>query len=560
MRALKDNLILIIFAVLAVGSIAFTILFSNTTYEKNDYLNLNEGWHIEINDNVYENVTLNDFIFPVLNKGDILKMTYLLPHDTLVENPVFLAYTIHSDIEMCYDGELIYDYGKDLYDADELLGYGYHFIPLSDNYSDKKIELLMRISEDDAFSSIKIPQICNHNTVFRDFIIRNRVPLAVNMFLIVFGSLLIFVSIIFSLYKREFFRLVCIGAFSLGIGCWSICNYDLVSFFTYNLRAKAFIEFSSFYISPLFVLLYFWKDRFVTRSKLVETCYNLLLVAQAMFVVVAFALQFANIVHFPAVLRIQHLLLFFLCIGFISLTLYDIVKGQLQNKTLVIGMCVLIAIGFFDMIQYSVLKYTVATGESTFTSNLCVGALLFVLAQLVDFYTEITDVFLKAAKTQMLEQIAYVDSLTSIANRRQCEMIWDKLDVSPSNYGIFSFDLNNLKTTNDTKGHANGDILLQNFAFALSFVFDKVGTVGRLGGDEFLVVLPDLTNINISELIARLEQEINRINTENPELGLSTAYGFCAHSEYPEYESRKIYKIADDRMYQNKLAMKSANA
>ena len=557
MQTIKKNIVLVIVAMLAIASIVFAILFSNTPYNETNYYNLNDKWHIEINGDSYDDVSLKEFLFPVLNKGDIFRMSCRISPDSLIENPIFLAYTVHSDIQMYYNGELLYEYGQDLYDSAKILGYGYHFIHLPDNYAGAEIELLMRVSEDDAFSSIQIPQISNSSTVFRDFIIRNRVPLAVNMFLIVFGILLLFLSIIFCFYNKRFFRLVCIGAFSLGIGCWSVCNYDLISFFSYDLQMKAYIEFAALYISPLFVFLYFWNDNFVTRSKIVKNIYLILLTAQAVFVATAFILQLTNTVHFPAVLKIQHLLLLFLCLGFISLTLFDIIKRQLQNKTLVLGMASLIAIGLFDMIQYSVMKYMVATGEANFTSNLCVGALLFVLAQLVDFYTEITDILLKGAKAQMLEQIAYVDSLTGIANRRQCEIIWDELDKNPKNYGIFSFDLNNLKITNDTNGHPAGDFLLSTFANILSSVFGKFGTVGRFGGDEFLVILPNLDGLDITELTNQLEQEIDLANRNNPELNLSTAYGFCSHNEYPSYDARIIYRLADELMYQHKVSLKA---
>ncbi len=289
MQALKKNIVLIIFVLLALTSVAFAVLFSNTPHNETDYLTLNKGWNIEINNTTYDNVILGEIYFPVLNKGDILKMSTTLPTEQ-IDNPVFLAYTIHSDIEMLYNGEHLYEYGQDLYTEGKLLGYGYHFIHLPDNYSNADIVITMRISEDDAFSSINIPQICNGSAVYRDFIIRNRVPLAVNMFLLVFGILLLFVSIIFCFYNKRLFRLVCIGGFSLGIGCWSLCNYDLISFFSYDLRMKAYIEFGALYISPLFVFLYFWKDRFVTRNTTVETIYKILLASQSIFVVVAFAL------------------------------------------------------------------------------------------------------------------------------------------------------------------------------------------------------------------------------------------------------------------------------
>lgn len=165
---------------------------------------------------------------------------------------------------------------------------------------------------------------------------------------------------------------------------------------------------------------------------------------------------------------------------------------------------------------------------------------------------------LTGAKAQVLEEMAYHDDMTGIANRRRCEELWDSLDESRNNYGIFAFDLNFLKKTNDTKGHAMGDFLIQSFAQVLSKIFQEVGVVGRIGGDEFVVIIPDMNNVDKQELTKQLEEEIKRTNMENPDLHLSTAYGFCSHDEYPDFDSRKIYRKADEFMYEKKVAMKAA--
>jgi len=59
-------------------------------------------------------------------------------------------------------------------------------------------------------------------------------------------------------------------------------------------------------------------------------------------------------------------------------------------------------------------------------------------------------------------------------------------------FGILTFDLNNLKQTNDSLGHEYGDKLIITFANLLAQTFSDYGTVGRTGGDEFVVLLPDV--------------------------------------------------------------------
>lgn len=558
MQKKQNNVIHIFLIVFIIFFVVLSNVLSRVELDASNYSKIDEGWHIEINDTVYENAVLSELAFPILNKGDVIKMKCKLPKRDIVRNPILRIYTIHSDVEVRYNNRIVYEYGKTLREENKMLGYGYHFVHIPAFYAGADVELVMHITEDDAFSSMAIPEICNSDTVIRDFIISNRVQLAINMFLVVFGILVLFVSIIFCIYNRRFFKLFCVGCFSLGIGAWSLCSYDLIILFTFNMRTKAFLEFGALYLSPLFVLLYFWKDELVTRHKWAYIGYKVLLMAQFSFVLLSFLLQILNVVHFPTVLKIQHVILLCLCVGLIILTIIDTIKRQLRNKVLIIGITVMLSVGLVDIVSFSAVKYLGASGEARYSSFLCIGAMIFVISQLVDFGMEIGNIFLKGAKAQVLEQMAYIDEMTGVANRRRCEQIWDSLDESKENYGIFIFDLNFLKQTNDTKGHAMGDLLIRTFAKTLSKVFDEYGVVGRIGGDEFVVFINDVKKINVQMLTQKLDKEIERVNQENPDLELSTAYGFCCHKDYPEDDSRKLYRRADEIMYENKMAMKAA--
>ena len=141
-----------------------------------------------------------------------------------------------------------------------------------------------------------------------------------------FGILLFFVSVFFCIYDKRFFKLFCVGCFSLGIGCWSLCSYDLIMLFAYDLRVKSYLEFGALYVSPLFVLLYIWKDELLTRHKGFYIGYKWLLVIQFVFAFFSFLLQTLNVAHFPAFLKMQHFILLCMCIGVFALTLIDVIK------------------------------------------------------------------------------------------------------------------------------------------------------------------------------------------------------------------------------------------
>lgn len=555
-REWRKWLYLLIGLILILG-ISFVFGISKVKLDASNYLELGDNWHIEINDQVYEDVALHDFIFPSTSKGDVIKMSCSIPGNKTINNPILRLYFIHSVVEVKYNDTIYYEYGKELKKENKLLGYGYHYVHIPTDYQNGKLEVILQVTEDDAFSSLTPPEICNNDVVQRDFIIQNRIPFAINIFLIVFGILLLLVSLIFCMKYKQFMKLICVGGFSVGIGLWSLCNYDLTMMFTYNLQLKTYMEYASFYIAPIFVWLYFWGDTFLTRYKVVNIAYRILVVIQIIFTITAFFLQLTGILHFPAMLRIQHCILLVTCIGVILLTIHDLIKKQLSNRFLILGMTAMLVIGLCDIIHFIVVKYWTISEDVHYTSIICIGTMIFVLSQLAEFGAGITNILLQGARAELLEQMAYVDEMTGLVNRRRCEEIWDSLDDEQTNYGIFSFDLNFLKKVNDTKGHAKGDVLIKMMAQVLQNVFDSVGEVGRIGGDEYVVFIRDMKGIDIQELIMRLKEELKQTNLENPEMNLSASYGFCSHEQYPDLDSRHIYRKADALMYEMKASMKA---
>ena len=96
--------------------------------------------------------------------------------------------------------------------------------------------------------------------------------------------------------------------------------------------------------------------------------------------------------------------------------------------------------------------------------------------------------------------------------------------------------------------------MIKMMAQVLLKVFDKVGEVGRIGGDEYVVFIRDVKSIELEEFIQRWKEELEQTNLQNPDLNLSAAYGFCSHEQYPDLDSRNIYRKADTLMYEMKAA------
>ncbi len=107
------------------------------------------------------------------------------------------------------------------------------------------------------------------------------------------------------------------------------------------------------------------------------------------------------------------------------------------------------------------------------------------------------DITARLAAEEKLEHLAYYDSLTGAPNR-QLTLVQLEHDIAAANrsgnYGALAFlDLDHFKEVNDTQGHEAGDSLLIMMVERVRTILRQTDTLGRIGGDEFVIVLPDLS-------------------------------------------------------------------
>jgi len=155
-----------------------------------------------------------------------------------------------------------------------------------------------------------------------------------------------------------------------------------------------------------------------------------------------------------------------------------------------------------------------------------------------------------------LERLADEDSLMPIANRRAFVRELSRMMAFAQRYGtpasIVYFDLDGLKAVNDVHGHAAGDAALQHIAQILLDSVRNTDVVGRLGGDEFGVLLvqtDEETAINKADTLAEAIRSRPLIWQGN-EIILSAAYG--AHSFRGTENAAEALDAADRAMYERK--------
>ena len=117
------------------------------------------------------------------------------------------------------------------------------------------------------------------------------------------------------------------------------------------------------------------------------------------------------------------------------------------------------------------------------------------------------------------------------------------------NVAIVYFDLNNLKFINDTYGHDAGDEIIQKAAESLQNAADGTLDVYRLGGDEFIAVIPGGGQAEAEQLLKKWEAELALINGHPCVAPCDMAYG-CACGQGKDFDA--VLKSAEKNMYDHK--------
>jgi diguanylate cyclase (GGDEF)-like protein len=152
---------------------------------------------------------------------------------------------------------------------------------------------------------------------------------------------------------------------------------------------------------------------------------------------------------------------------------------------------------------------------------------------------------------ERVEQTAGIDQLTDLGNRRSYEQALIDLDTPQSlPFSVILGDVNGLKYVNDNMGHAAGDRLLQAIAQGLRDACPKGIRAYRIGGDEFVLLLPDTPMAEAEEVVAAIRGNLDQIGRGLP-FEVSIALGIATKEDEDDNLLECIAE-ADKSMYLNK--------
>ena len=243
--------------------------------------------------------------------------------------------------------------------------------------------------------------------------------------------------------------------------------------------------------------------------------------------------------HGPA--YIAYIIIYSLIIIFviIEFAVYG-AKFKKQNRVSLYALLVFVAVGIL-------LQEIFGSEIRTAYISLAIGlSLMFI------HYSEFSQLEADNRIREQMKQIS-LDPLTGISNRHAyIEHLQRLIDAEtlPDDLVVYSIDINGLKKTNDTLGHAAGDELICGAADCITTIFDKHGETYRTGGDEFIVI----ANIETNQIYSLVSQ-LNKLGASwkgKESKSISFSVGAAARKDNPELKPEKLVILADQRMYKAK--------
>lgn len=198
--------------------------------------------------------------------------------------------------------------------------------------------------------------------------------------------------------------------------------------------------------------------------------------------------------------------------------------------------------------------------HSTYVNNTLI-IIIFILYNLIGLivsYQFSKDIETTKKAYLHYESVSKYDHLTTVFNRYSFDRNLTALFEQEKEVTLFLLDINDFKIFNDTYGHDNGDLILKHFSSCLLTIPFLNHSVYRMGGDEFVVIIPTtLSNKAISAAKQTIKQEVARLKiplSNQHYVSISVSIGYSLSSPFQTID--ELYRQADLDLYLDKKLKK----
>lgn len=515
-----------------------------------------DNWSITINGTSYSDAYNSDYNIPVATIGDIIILENTIPTLDSISSMVLTYETDLSATELYIDDELVYSYGMDILEKGDIVPNMFNNYPIDSTYSGKKIKIFIYPSRYNAFSGFNDVKIGNSHELTLSFMQNMRFPLFSGIFLMVFGVILRILSPYLFFFHQKDFRLLTTSYFSSCMGLYILSYNKIFILLCPKPFINTYLEYISLYLIPISILSYLFSLKETRYRKI----FGLFFIVDLFLFVIIVILHFLHINNFTSYTQTFHIIAITEGVIAVLLLLYGLLKPKKSEnnvdhseKIFLIGLVIFMCFAMIDIIKFNYSKYYSSGGEANSNINfMIIGTISFVITLVISYFLYTINSTSSELLHSKLSSLAYTDPLTGLANRARCEQVMTALSEDTIPYVIISFDLDYLKKINDTLGHEEGDRLLNGFSTILNDCFWDSTIIGRMGGDEFIVIMTEDNVAMCGRKLQNLRNMISTWNKKEQKFNYSASYGYAYSNESPTGQAKEVYMLADNRMYEMK--------
>ncbi|MDO4338749.1 MAG: GGDEF domain-containing protein [Eubacteriales bacterium] len=477
---------------------------------------------------------------PAVNASET-RFRYLIPEE-YGKNLMFSFECYWCSIRIFLDEEEIYFYE----DPWREKGINRQWLEIPEDAAGKTLTLvfLSPSTEDMIRSTMDASMyLGDRNAVFYRF-------LSDNLYAAIFGLTALIMSIVIlmgSFYFRkgllnEAIRgFLDLGMFILFAGAWIVTDSQILQMFTGNTGMISLVSFLTFMIMPYF-LVSFIQEMFIHKSKALGILQMIYPVSTAVY-----ALFFILRIYSIQFLPVQHLLIAATAVILMKNCVSEMRRFKSREMVKIVqGLGLLLGSALISLILFY------RNPSSAYPYFYSIGMILFMFCLVDAAYCKGYYYMGKSASIEAYKELAYMDAMTGMGNRTAF-MRYQENASADRKAGYIMMDINNLKLVNDNYGHKEGDRLIIDAAECIRESFQRIGKCFRIGGDEFVVIVEGLTEKEIMEELARMDEAVSRKN-HNREIPIRIARGISVWQE--GMNAQTLMEKADMQMYRNKTEMK----
>ncbi len=504
------------------------------------------GSKLDINFDIFEDGqfmenTVLPYSFSSSTKDKQIELVATLPDNELYNNSFIAIRTSGYSLNVEVDNNEIYDYSK--VGVKDYGGGYWHFIKLPNNSSSKQINIKLFCPNDNPFAeNINPIYIGSKGYLYSEAFSLTFESLIFGIVLIIFGILFLMNIVIFNRSIGNYF-LLSLSLLLICFGVWVLFQSKAKQIIgVTNPAVPMELSFIAMCSLPFCIWFYISTNyKKIGEYKVLRYfAFAVLLIYVLITLLSFFGISYTRFLSFIGSLIIIYTIL---------VLAYSIKGYKEGNKKLISCIIAIGSILISTIAEEILLLLRINIGHvSLLHSGMALAAITFIYQSIGNLIEKSNE----ENQAKLLKRLAYLDVVTLVENRNSYERFLAKEANEIDSYGIILADVNGLKMRNDMYGHKSGDDLLKKLTRELKDNLPTNSKLYRVGGDEFVGIIPSLSKEEFSTFVYKLRERF--IPTEEDcGMAIGSHYYVKDKEECPKAAIEK----ADKNMYEHKELQKN---